>query len=747
MSKTKRLSVAVLSALTFFCVAGGLPAVLSSAESEAGAQAETYSFGDLPYHTGYANFDYYTQKSNADYKIMVGLFDASITDYGLTAFDTWSADTNSGNTIGLSTADSAFSVENWRWTFAANTSVVVVVRSKIKGTIDFDFSASTLGGWMDAWNSVYSVHRYNAEGGTLDTLVNYFHGTDSVTGGTLADAAFTTASTYSVSVDVKAGDVVYYEIGSLQGRNVQNLHTAQIVATPAAADPMEGYNARIDAVVAALTRENYTAESWVMIEGYVSAFKSGTYETEEDIQAAFDTAKANIEAVAPDSLVYIRGDLLAKMNAYYASLNGENYGVEDWATITAAYNDYLEGESGYEDETSLRAFYDAQRAAMSAVKAQIQTVTYLDFPKTMNANGYDWIAGDVTDVKLYTGSVSGGLVEFDSQGTDENTMYNAELYESDPTCYVQNWKWYVGIGKGVIVAYRANRDCSITIESTRVANGGGAGWTEDCLLNVYIVRDGNAKLIKTVSSPSKDEDFGGTYYVKEGDVLYVEFTTLVALSARNTETPYATTAIADATAFDADLYAEQNNDLPLEVTAEIEAKKAALQNYYDGLNESDYSATNWLLLSDYIAQFESKCETEVATVEDVDALYDSIYAEMTAVKTLAQAAAELQEVLDGYVAELRAEYDSLIAKYKYTDADRERLDRALADGIASVQAAKTKAAGNTAKSAALSAMRAIEKSEKSKGCGGVAFGGGFASVALIGAAITVLVVTKKKENK
>lgn len=705
----------------------------------------SYTIGDLPYHTGYSNFDYY-QTGYADYVMKAGLFDSEAAGYGLTAFDTW---TEGSNKI-TSTVKSGLEIENWRWTFAANTSVVIEAKAKVTGTMKFDFSTCTLGGWMDSWNTIYTVHRLNAESGTLDTLVNYKNGTDSVGGGTIDDAACKSAATYTLTADIKEGDVIYYEVGSLSGRNLQNMTNAKIVVTPSEmnANVVNNYAKLLEEQVKALTQANYAESDWTLIQNYVSTFKEGTYTTAEALYTAYTTAKEGIEAVLPDPLKDKRTELLKELETYYKSLKEGNYTAENWASVKAAYEAFVSGAEACETEEALQALYDEKYAAMEAVKAYKQTLTYLSLPSSMIKAEYGWIEGDVFDVTMYTGSVEKGLIPFD-KSLNENKIINEEIGE---ITLAENWKWYVSRDNGIIVAYKAKTDCKLTITDTRLTDGGGSnGWTEDCVLTSYIVRGGVAKKINSINAPSSDADFSGTYYAKAGDIIYIEFNTFTvdAGSQRNTESPYATTAEADSTAFDQDAYAEQNHDLPQAVTDAIEEKTQALRTYYEGLKEEDYSATNWLTLAQYIEDFADKCETEVNTVEDVTKLYDEILAEMKAIPTLAQAEAELKAALDGYAADLQAEYDKLIAENNYTTENKEALDKALEDGKAEIAAAKSKAAGSSALRKAISALQAVEGTAKTSGgnagCGSVVGSMG----TLVGAAVLAgagLILGKKKKD-
>ncbi len=829
MKKSVLLGLPLLCALTLSSAiaAGGMSA---AAEGSAATEAETYTLQDFPYHTGYSKFDWYTEKTNADYKMMIGPFDEEAADYGLTAFDGWNGPADQGGTGGdgnklTSTLYSSLNVENWQWQFSANTSVVIAVRSKMQGIIDLKFSvADSLSLAIENSTFIHSIRKYSAADETFECYVNYRNGVDSVSGEALPQGNVDiSVIKKDYSFQVETGDVIYYEIGSTteEGwlRNVQNMQSVQVIATPlntdnagayygglldsyvasltrsdytdeswaliegcvtafkggsyeSAIDAKTAYDAavaeidavspdsktyfegRLDALVASLTQTDYEAQTWSTIQGYVTAFKEGTYATAEELKTAYETAVAAIEGTEPDSFTWLRADLLSKMNAYYNAQTESYYTPQDWATLKKAHDDYVANYESYASKEELQAYFDTQYAAMTAVKAYMQSFTYVDLPKAVNENDFGWISGAVADVTMYTGSVQHDtLVAFDdfTSTSSADTLKNSALQEEYPGAYAQNWKWYVGMNIGVTVAYRANQDCSLVIGAAegKEQELGDSGWTEVCTINVYIVREGETKLVSTtpLNDSVTDEAFFGTWYLKEGDILYIEFISNAA-DARNTESPFVLGATLDATKFDEDAYAEQNHDLPPEVTALIEEKLTELNAYLATLNEEDYSATNWLLLNDYIAQFESKCELEVSTTEDVNTLYDEMRAAMEAVPTLEEAAAALKETLDGYVEELRAEYNSLLEQYNYNDEQRVALDAALEEGIENINAASSAAAGNTAKSRALTALRAVEGSPKGLGTGAV-IGIVAACVVVAAGAVTagVLIGKKKKAKK
>lgn len=829
----KSMKKSVLLGLPLLCVlslssaiaVGGMSA---AAEEPAAAEAETYTLQDFPYHTGYSKFDWYTEKTNADYKMMIGPFDEEAADYGLTAFDGWNGPADQGGTGGngnqlKSTLYPSLNVENWQWQFSANTSVVIAVRSKMQGIIDLKFSvADSLSLAIENSTLIHSIRKYSAADETFECYVNYRNGVDSVSGEALPQGNVDiSVIKKDYSFQVETGDVIYYEIGSTteEGwlRNVQNMLTVPVIATPlntdnagayygglldsyvasltrsdytdeswvliegcvtafkegsyeSAIDAKAAYDAavaeidavspdsktyfegRLDALVASLTQKDYEAQTWSTIQGYVTAFKEGTYATAEELKTAYETAVAAIEGTEPDSFTWLRADLLSKMNAYYNAQTESYYTPQDWATLKKAHDDYVANYESYASKEELQAYFDTQYAAMTAVKAYMQTVAYLDLPSLIHENDFGWIPGAVADVTMYTGSIQHEtMTPYDTFESSDaaDVLTNSALYAENPSAYAQNWKWYVSANIGVIVAYRANQDCQIVVGGVEGKELGDSGWTEVCTQNLYIERGGERKLIDTqaLNDAATDEDLFGTYYLKAGDILYIEFITN-ATDQRNTETPYVAMATMDATKFDEDAYAEQNHDLPEEVLARIEEKLADLQEYLGTLKEEDYSATNWLLLSDYIAQFETDCEMEVATVGDVDALYNETLAAMQAVPTLAEAEAQLKETLDQYVEELRTEYNALLEQYRYSDEAKAALDAALEEGIQNISNASSAAAGNTAKSRALTALRAVEGSPKGLGTGAV-IGIVAACVVVAAGAVTagVLIGKKKKAKK
>ena len=148
-------------------------------------------------------------------------------------------------------------------------------------------------------------------------------------------------------------------------------------------------------------------------------------------------------------------------------------------------------------------------------------------------------------------------------------------------------------------------------------------------------------------------------------------------------------------------------------------------------------------VQDELKRFGEKCETEVSTTAEVEALYEEVLAAAKAVKTIAQTEAELKAALEQYVADLQKEYDELVKNNHYTEENKAALDAALANGKTEIMAAKSKSAGNTAKLKAIGALKAVETSEPKSGCSSSVASMGLGGLVL---AIGAVVVALKKKT-
>lgn len=739
-----RHSKLVVAILALVCSVTAVFGTLSvAAAEEVIPVVEQCTMGDLPYYTWYSNYQGH-DLGRSKVKLMytdstARYFNAEVEGYNLKDFSAKVKDTQ----LELE----GFTVENWQYKYpATGGSIVAVVESKIDGTIYWDYTGVTLGGWID-WNSLYRVYKKDAATGAVTKLTESYH-TD--------ESTLKAEVTKGITVEVKVGDVIYYEFGADADRNIQNFTNAKIYAQMAGTSDeitdelRKQYVDKLQAQVDALNPKKYSEENWAKIQKYLSDFKAAVsgYTTLSPLMVAYNQASKDIAAVLENNIDNIKIELKAEVKNYYESLTESNYTAENWAIIKGAYDAFVGSIDALETEEEVRNLYTEKMAAMKAVKASKQSMKYLDYPSTMNKNGYSWITGEIVDTKLMTGSVANGLLEFNAKYDTEDKMYNNTLYPTGtPAAYAENWKWYVTGEAGVITVFKANVDCQITVTDIRIADGKGQnGFTDDTTLTKYIVRNGEVKKIGQIKKPTSDADFSGTYYLKAGDMLYIEYialSTIDAGSQRNTESPYATTFLADSTAFDEEKYAEQNHDLPQEVTDLIAAKQALLDEWFATLTEADYSATNWLQVQDELKRFGEKCETEVSTTADVENLYNEVLAAAKAVKTIAQTEAELKAALEQYVADLQKEYDELVKNNHYTEENKAALDAALANGKTEIMAAKSKSAGNTAKLKAIGALKAVETTEPKSGCSSSVASMGLGGLVL---AIGAVVVALKKKT-
>lgn len=742
----KRSSKILLAIALLLCMAVSSFGFVALADSN---QVKKLTLGDLPYFTWYSNYQGHTQ---GDLKVKLMYTDSQARYFSSTAEnynlkDFTERDSSDENALKLE----GFSVSNWEYKFPTEGgSVVAVITSKIDGEITWDYSTATqFQGWFD-YNSLYRVYKKEAATGTITTVKDYYHQSD-------AADKLKGVVTEGITVAVKKGDVVYYELGADTERNYQNMHIATISATlegvsdELTKEDLAKYTKQLEDKVAALTEGDYDSEKWQEIQGYVNQFKNGKHTKLSEMISAYNEAVEKIDNVKPDTLENVKEELNGKMQTYFKSLKEDRYTQEDWLTIKGAYEEYTALVENLTEVSAVKALYNDKLAAMQAVKVIRHSMDYLDYPSKMNANGYTWIEGDVVDTKLMTGTAS-NLIDFDTQGSSENIMYASTLNTgAKPSYYVENWKWFISRDAGVIVMFKANQDCELTITNTYLADFPSAsnnGWTDDCYLTYYIVRNDELKKINQVAAPAADEDFNGTYYLKQGDMLYVEFNSFIINlgEIRNMEAPCGTKFSANATKFDLAKYEEQNNDLSSEVLALINIKQAALDSWFATLKQEDYSATNWSLVQDELNVFKEKCESEVKTADDVEKLYNDVLTAAQAVETLAQAQAALTQTLNGYVGELKAEYDKLVAENNYTEEQRALLDQTFEQGKTAILACTKKAAGNTAKLTAIAELRKVEtapaQSENGQNCKSSLGSMGIAGLSM--AVLALSVALKKK---
>lgn len=680
--------------------------------------SQVISVGDLPYFTGYSEFDFY-DTIYTEFKLMTGMFDKEAEGYGLIDFDTW----NGANALTLSTQNT-LCIENWQWKFETGYHGILQLKSNITGTIVFDFSNVNFVGWMESAKGIMRVNRLRD--GAVTNLRDISND---------SSADFLTAQTYNITLEAEEGDVFFYEIGATSnGRNVQNLHLAKIIVTPTELNDavVERYFNDMTEYVDSLESDNYTEEDWSSIVAKKDRFLTGEYDTIEELVEEYQKTLNKINEIEPDPLKALASRLAKLLDDKFDALNEEYYSESDWEDILAAYESFADSVETIETEQELQALYDDIVETIDSKVAIKQEMYYFYIAGQVNSSPDKWIHGDVCDLTLKTGTVEGGLLDFDSyQTTSDNAGLTVESVGTG-ALLAGTWQWKVTKDYGIILIYKANVNCEIDIVCTRVASGDVIGWVDNCELNTYIVRNENIKRIRQIEGPGSDEEFSGTYYLKANDMLYIELKANIgAGQSRNIQTPFKTTAYMDSTAFDEEAYAEQNNDLSQDTLDKIEELTEALTEYYQGLDESDYSATNWLELEDCIREFEERCESEVRTVEDVQNLYDTIYARMQAVETLAQAAERLASAKQALVAELQEYYDNLIKTYKYSKENKDLLDSALAAGISAINAANSEVVANTEKNSAIANLDEIERSNKASCKTSIEYGSIFALMMVV----------------
>ncbi len=670
------------------------------------------SFGNLPKEVSQANYGSVTGDV-ADYSVKLGKTD------NLHNFDGYSEyiDAN-GNCTGRRLTTTLDNVadketplandvfcENWRWHASAANSIIVVFEFKVDAVVSISASGN-IGGWIADTKIIVSLK----------------------SGETVAELQKETTSqqTVAYSGTVKAGDTLYYEFALNNGvggtRNIQ--HTDLITATltedkvVAEEKTAEQYKADLEAYVATLNESDYAADQWTAIGGIVEGFldvagdKTGML-----LKVEYEKQLNAIKAVPA-----LAQQLKTQIEAYKAAfdkkvdaLKAENFSKENYEKATALKAEFataIDAAKTLESAKEINQDYIGRLNAIEAIKV---STSFLDLPDhTHEANFGLYKNMGIVEYGLKYGKVTSEIYDYDRYAADSSSirLFTSEYGEKDVVAH--NWCWIAVKERSVIAEFKALKDMSLTIASTRITNGGVPGWTVNTNITVYIQRGEDVKAIYSVNTPSADEQFGGTFYLKAGDILYYEFNTDHMSQPVNIQTPIETTMTADTTGFDQTKYEDQNNDLPQAVVEAVAAKLAELTTFVQGKTESNYSATNWAALQAIPEAFSAACETRLlrtSTVDDVNAIYNEFHAQAEAIETLTQAQDELVRYKTEKKEEVRKYADQMLNDNKYSKENKELIESYVTEAATSIDAATTKGAVNTAVTTAKNRINNVEISK------------------------------------
>ncbi len=727
----KKTMLTVLLSTALAASTMGAVAVTAFAEGEStGPRTETISFGDLQTKTVEANYGL-AAGDVANYGVKTGKVNA------LKDFDT--------NTNGKLTSAAAPNVEcqNWWWQATNADSVIVVFEFKVDAVVNIE-SSKDVGGWLDTTTSIIVSLK---SGDTITELQKTF-------------PTKTDKSLVAYSGTVKAGDTLYYEFNTTADkRNIQSLQNITAVLTEdkgvTEEKTAEQYKQDLETYVATLTQSDYAADQWTAIGNIVEGFiETAGDKTGILLKVEYEKQLNAIKAV-PTIAQQLTAQIEAHKKAFNAKvdkLNADNFTEENYTNATALKAEFATAIAAAETIESANEIFKDYVGRLNAIESIKVSTSFLDLPDHTHEADFGLYKNmGIVEYGLKYGKVLTGMYEYDRYAADTSSirLYTSEFGEKDVVA--RNWCWEAVKERSVIAEFKALKDMSLTIASTRITNGGAPGWTVNTNITVYIqrgeFRGENVKAIYSINTPSTDEQFGGTFYLKAGDILYYEFNTDHMNQTVNIQTPIETTMTADTTGFDQTKYEDQNNDLPQAVVDAVAAKLAELTTFVQGKTESSYSATNWAALQAIPEAFSAACETRLlrtSTVDDVNTIYDEFHTQAEGIETLTQAQDELVRYKDEKKQEVRAYADQMLKDNKYSKENKELIESYVTEANTAIDAANTKGAINTAVTTAKNRINNVEVSKG--GCGGsIATGAMGIAVALAFGGV-LLAKKSRKEN-
>ncbi|HEY8443703.1 MAG TPA: hypothetical protein VIL24_02770 [Clostridia bacterium] len=192
---------------------------------------------------------------------------------------------------------------------------------------------------------------------------------------------------------------------------------------------------------------------------------------------------------------------------------------------------------------------------------QTQTIKFSTLANDTYTSGFDFTDSDLARYVLKHGSVQ-SLNDFDA-GTTNDIYTQAAGIDG---VRAQNWIWKVTRESGIVAVFEMKTDAKITIS----IEGEAKGYLEHTKVSIYIQSKSELKLVKSSKiTPENKSDitlYGGEFHIKEGDILYYEFTApeINPGQFRNMQTNLPTLFI-DEDAFD---LVEYEKTFPSEITTQ-----------------------------------------------------------------------------------------------------------------------------------------------------------------------------------
>lgn len=415
------------------------------------------------------------------------------------------------------------------------------------------------------------------------------------------------------------------------------------------------------------------------------------------IVASTNEYQIRVNKIEPTFSYDNAGYLATEREKYFPTIEIDN--EVDSIEIAKHVSDYSEFDKGYETTTAIYSLRYGDSSDLENLNK---------FTKSNEISVYEYNKDKVIDCFFYFGTdgnvLTPGMISAGAKGNETVIKVTAKT----------NFALTIGNKANILPA----NNLLLTIYAT---NG-----TTLVKLEEFTKYGTNTEI--------QENQFGGTYHLKAGDVIYYVVGSTNEYTIRKLD-------INPTFVVDESAYLEEKRTEIYAVQETIPTKILELENYVNSLDHSLYTAANVFKMQEYVALF-SEDVLLVKNMSELAELYDEYKAKIDDVLTIAETKQELDNHKTSKLAELDAMYQEFLDTNSYSKEGKEELKKAYDSAKENISKATSKNMVNTALAAAKNAMGKVEVSKG--GCKGNISTISILSLTVFGA--IAVICLKKKEN-
>lgn len=510
---------------------------------------------------------------------------------------------------------------------------------------------------------------------------------------------------------------------------------------------------KVTALQATYSEADYYPSAWLLVsakfnEANTQLDNATSPLVMEAILSQLKQSVAEFETKAATDAV--KEEVLSLVNQWKNGLNEDDYRTDIWEEIETYYDSTVKALKAAETSEAAESIKTDFLAGKNNffTKAQIETELFSAHNEMVSTQG--------GIIKATSGPSGVIRTHYDYEylygnfAKREEKRFSAYYEEhgvimvigivasgaSNESNFVRRWDWRASGRYDTFLRFDMKEQVEMTIGVAEEVNMGAVS-------NVtisYVVE--NEEGYRSVIFESKKTDITQNNYEKTvvlhtGWKLYVVCNYNAALTEHSTFNyqPAFTSNITDKT----------NQELVSKFTqmkavaALKEEKKTALDIVVAGLDEQDYSISNWSKITDIVETAVADMQ-DLLSEEEIESVYRNAVAEIGAVKTISQEQAELE----AYKKERTDELASLANKENYSAENWKQVEEIVSAAKNKISSSESRAAVDRAFNEAKNKIAKIE--QKTSGCGGCGSFVSAGTMALVTATLglTFVVVKKRK---